>query len=147
MFQCQNKRKITNKIALVIKSWLKRKKKRKFKSQKHIENIFIKKKEVCIADLQNSINGRHHFDVSCQDKVHCVCVRVCWVTQSCLWLFAILWNVAHQVLLSLEFSRQECCSGLPCPPPGDLLDPGVEPASPGLLHCRRILYHWGNGEA
>jgi len=32
--------------------------------------------------------------------------------------------------LSLEFSRQECCSGLLVPPPGDLPDPGIELASP-----------------
>ena len=31
------------------------------------------------------------------------------------------------------FSRQEYWSGLPCPPPGDL-------SNPGLLHCRQILY-------
>ena len=31
--------------------------------------------------------------------------------------------------LSLGFSRQEYWSGLPCPPPGDLPDPGVEPRS------------------
>ena len=30
----------------------------------------------------------------------------------------------------MEFSRQEYCSGLPCPTPGDLPDPGIEPASP-----------------
>ena len=30
------------------------------------------------------------------------------------------------------FSRQEYCSGLPCPPQGDLLNPGVEPMSPAL---------------
>ena len=29
----------------------------------------------------------------------------------------------------MEVSRQECWSGLPCPPPGDLPNPGVEPAS------------------
>jgi len=29
----------------------------------------------------------------------------------------------------MEFSRQEYWSGLPCPPPGDLPDPGIEPAS------------------
>ena len=37
--------------------------------------------------------------------------------------------------LSVGFSRQEYWSGLPCPPPGDLLDPGIEPtsaASPAL---------------
>ena len=42
------------------------------------------------------------------------------------------WTVAHQAPLSVEFSRQECWSGLPCPPPGDLPDPGIEPASPAL---------------
>ena len=31
--------------------------------------------------------------------------------------------------LSMEFSRQEYWSGLPCSPPGDLLDPGIEPTS------------------
>ena len=29
----------------------------------------------------------------------------------------------------MELSRQEYWSGLPCPPPGDLLNPGIEPAS------------------
>ena len=41
--------------------------------------------------------------------------------------------VAHQAPLSMGFSRQEYWSGLPCPPPGDLLDPGIEPRSPALL--------------
>ena len=31
--------------------------------------------------------------------------------------------------LSMGFSRQEYWSGLPCPPPGDHPDPGIEPAS------------------
>ena len=39
------------------------------------------------------------------------------------------WTVAHQAPLSMGFSRQEYWSGLPCPPPGDLEDPGIEPAS------------------
>jgi len=38
--------------------------------------------------------------------------------------------VAHQALLSMEFSRQEYWSGLPFPPPGDLPGSGVEPKSP-----------------
>ena len=33
-------------------------------------------------------------------------------------------------LLSMEFSRQEYWSGLPFPSPGDLLDPGMESATP-----------------
>ena len=32
----------------------------------------------------------------------------------------------------MGFSRQEHWSGLPCPPPGDLPNPGIEPASPTL---------------
>ena len=44
-------------------------------------------------------------------------------------LFATPWTVAHQAPLSMGFSRQECWSGLPCPPPGDLPDPGNEPVS------------------
>ena len=34
--------------------------------------------------------------------------------------------------LSMGFSRQECWSRLPCPPPGDLPNPGIEPRSPAL---------------
>ena len=41
-----------------------------------------------------------------------------------------LGTVAHQTPLSMGFSRQEHCSGLPFPPPGDLSDPGIEPAPP-----------------
>ena len=46
--------------------------------------------------------------------------------------FATLWSVAHQTPLSKGFSRQEYWSGLPCPPPGNLLEPGIEPMSPAL---------------
>ena len=47
-------------------------------------------------------------------------------------LFAVPWTIAHQALLSMEFSRQEYWSGLPFPPAGDLPDPGIELASPAL---------------
>ena len=40
------------------------------------------------------------------------------------------WTVAHQALLSMEFSRQEYWSGLPFSSPGDLPGPGIEPGSP-----------------
>ena len=43
-----------------------------------------------------------------------------------------LWTVACQFLKPMGFSRQEYWSGLPFPSPGDLPDPGVEPASPAL---------------
>ena len=44
-------------------------------------------------------------------------------------LCVTLWTVAHQAPLSMGFSRQEYWSGLLCPPPGDLLDPGIKPVS------------------
>ena len=43
--------------------------------------------------------------------------------------FAALHIVARQAPLSIGFSRQEHWSGLPCPPPGDFPNPGIEPES------------------
>ena len=40
----------------------------------------------------------------------------------------IPWTITCQVPLSMGFSRQEYWSGLPFPSPGDLPDPGMEPA-------------------
>ena len=54
------------------------------------------------------------------------CMLSCF---SCVWLFFTPWTVAPQAPPSMGFSRQECWSGLPCPPPGDLPDPGNEPVS------------------
>ena len=53
-------------------------------------------------------------------------------------LFVTLWAVACQPPLSMGFSRQEYWSGLPCPPPGDLLTHG---SNLHLLHFRQILHH------
>ena len=61
---------------------------------------------------------------------------------SCVQLFVTLWTVARQAPLSIGFSRQEYLSGLPCPPPGDLPNPGIKPASlisPALAN-RFLLY-------
>ena len=44
-------------------------------------------------------------------------------------LFATPWTVARQAPLSMEFSRQEYWSGLPCPSPGDHPDPEIKPMS------------------
>ena len=62
-------------------------------------------------------------------------------------LFAPSWTIAHQVSLSMGFSRQGYRSGLPCPPPGDLLDPGIKPASPAssALQADSLpARHWGS---
>ena len=45
-------------------------------------------------------------------------------------LFATPWTIACQAPLSMGLSRQEHWSGLPGPSPGDLLYPGIDPASP-----------------
>ena len=44
----------------------------------------------------------------------------------------ILWTVAHQAPLSMEFPRQEYWNRLPFSSPGDLPDPGIELTSPAL---------------
>ena len=45
-------------------------------------------------------------------------------------LLSMLWTVAPQAPLSMGFSRHEYWKGLPCPSPGDLPDPVIEPVSP-----------------
>ena len=77
-------------------------------------------------------------------------VCVCYLL-SHVWLFATLWTVVHQAPLSMGFSRRECWSGLPFPPPGDLPQPGIELC---LLHWQAdslLLSHLGiplvSGEA
>ena len=56
-------------------------------------------------------------------------------------LFATPWTAAFQTRLSMELPRQEYWCGLPFPPPGNLLDPGIKPMSPespvltGRYHC------------
>ena len=55
---------------------------------------------------------------------------------SCIWLFVTLWSEyrppgssVHGMMCKIPSSIQEHWSGLPCPPPGDLSDPGIEPTS------------------
>ena len=55
------------------------------------------------------------------------------VVVSCVWLFVTAWTVAHQAPLSLEFSRQECWSGLPLLSPGNFPKPWIKLRSPALL--------------
>ena len=55
---------------------------------------------------------------------------MCLVAQLCLTVAP--WTITRLAPLSMEFSRQEYCSGLPFPASGDRPDPGVEPASLSL---------------
>ena len=58
----------------------------------------------------------------------CLCARCFNHVQ----LFATLWTLDCQAPLSMEFSRQEYWSELPCPPSRDLSNPGIESKSPAL---------------
>ena len=69
----------------------------------------------------------------------CVCMLSHF---SHVWLFATLWTIACQVSLSMGFPRQKYWNRLPFPSPGDLPDPGIEPASPALAG-RFPLSHLG----
>ena len=57
-----------------------------------------------------------------------------------VWLCPSPWSVAPQAPLIKRFSRQEYWSGLPFPPPGDLPDPGMVPASVSCIG-RWALHH------
>ena len=62
-------------------------------------------------------------------------------------LFVIIWTAPRQAPLSMGFSRQEYWSGLPCLPPGDLPDLGIEtvsPVAPVLQAGSLLLSHWGS---
>ena len=92
-----------------------------------------------------------------------------WVPFVCLWVFCPIPDLMciHSVLcrakslqspltlsdpmdcslpapLSMGFSRQEYWSGLPCPLPGDLPDPGIEPMSHVSCTGGQVLYHKGH---
>ena len=58
--------------------------------------------------------------------------------------FATPWTVAHQSPLSMGFPRQEYWSGLAFPPPGNLLHPGIKPASLAQQVNSIPLSHLGN---
>ena len=58
----------------------------------------------------------------------CMCAQLL----SHVWLFVTPWTVNHKAPLSIEFSRQEYWSELPCPPPGYFPNPGVKPRPPAL---------------
>ena len=61
--------------------------------------------------------------LTCAESLACLRVGR---SLSCVQLLATPWTVDHQVPRSPGFSKQEYWSELPCPPPGDLLDPGTE---------------------
>ena len=95
---------------------------------------------------------KHHMGVSRDRKktewymipCMCPCVLSCFSHD---WLFVTPRTITYQAPQSMGFSRQEYWGGLPCPPPGHLPYPGIEPPLLHLLHYRWILYCWATGEA
>ena len=53
-------------------------------------------------------------------------VRVCMLIASVVPNSANLWTAVHQASLSMGFFKQDYWSGLPCAPPEDLSNPGIE---------------------
>ena len=73
----------------------------------------------------------------------CVCMLCSF---SHVQLFVTPWTVAGQAPLSIGFSMQQYRNRLPCPPPGDLPDPGIEhmpPAAAALRADPSLLNHQG----
>ena len=74
-------------------------------------------------------------------------MHVCMLNRfSHVQFFATLWTVACQATLSMGFSKQESCSGLPFSPLRDLPDLRIEPAypvSPVLQEDSLPPNHWG----
>ena len=79
-----------------------------------------------ILQARKNIGVGHHFLLQCMKvkRESGVWGRVL----CCAWsLGHVPWTAAHQLPLSMQFSRQEYWSGLPCPPPGALPTQGLNP--------------------
>ena len=77
------------------------------------------------------------FSITQEYSAVCVCMCMYVLSRfSCVWLFATPWTIACQAPLSVSFSRQEYWSGWPCPPPGGLPNPEIEPL---------CILHWQAG--
>ena len=63
-------------------------------------------------------------------RVNAMCTRAQSLSHVHLSATHRLWPA--RLLCPWGFSRQECWSGLPWPPPGDLSNPGIKPRSPTL---------------
>ena len=62
-----------------------------------------------------------------------------------VWLCVTPWTVAHQAPLSIKSPRHEYWSRFPCPPPGDLPNPGIEPRA--YCVAGRFFIIWASREA
>ena len=58
-------------------------------------------------------------------------------------LFVTPWTVPRQTPLVHATLQARILEWLPCPPPGDLSNPGIQPTSPGLQVDSLLLSHRG----
>ena len=108
-----------------------------------LQELFALGQVICILNLDflSSAYLPGFCEVSCEmpatvlGSPGCVCAVLSRFSH--VQLFATLWTLACQAPLSMGFSRQEYRSGLPCPLPGDLPDPGIEPVS----HTSALALH------
>ena len=96
----------------------------------YICNIHINIHTHSCHTFQNIVRFAQHISkhTSCIRLKNVLCAMLSHF--SCVWLFAHPWIIAHQAPLSTWFFWQECWNGLPCPPLGDLPDPGIKPTLP-----------------
>ena len=79
--------------------------------------------------LTSTLNQeKHRMAHSCKGMCVCSCAVASVMSSS----FVTPWTVAHQAPLSMGLSRQEYWSGLLCPPPGYIPDPGIRAPSLAL---------------
>ena len=99
------------------------------KTPKHIENrsrfmksLILKSVSLAVGPIWAQLGPSLHIHPPCNMLLLINCF-------SHVQLF-VTWTIACQALLSMGFSRQEYWSELPCLPPGNLPNPGIEPTSP-----------------
>ena len=88
-------------------------------------------KQQCFRFARAATAKSRDLDGSRNKELSQFCAVLRFLAQSCPTLCDPV-DCTHQAPLSMGFSRQEYWSGLPCPPPGDLPNPGIEPMSPTL---------------
>ena len=93
-------------------------------------NSSLAKRQECKMGKVSSANGAGKVGHECAS----------WVASVMSNSFATLWTVSYQAPLSMGFSRQAYWSGLSCPPPGDLPNPGIKPTSYVSCIGKWVLY-------
>ena len=119
----------------------------------HLISKYSQTESWCTSELGAALSELwdRHIHKSLQTKRLCrieCYVRVYTCTLNCVQLWNTM-DYSPPGSPSIGFPRQEYLSGLPFPPPGDLPDPGIKPASPvssALIGRFFPLSHLGSPE-